>query len=82
MSIRSSKDQLEKLPLDKLKLETAKNAWVALKYYFDGGGNGSEAKVACVVIGTLAKEEQSRNNARSLDLIEKRLLLGNKRIKA
>ena len=60
---------------EKLKQEGEKKAWVALNYYFDGGGNGPEAKVAVVALGTLAKELQSKNNARQLDMVEKRLLL-------
>ena len=70
-----SKEELRKKNVTVVKQETEKEAWIALRRYFDGAGNGQEAKVACVVVGTLAKEEQSKNNARQLDIIEKRLAL-------
>lgn len=72
--VGQSKEQLQKLSLKDIKEKTSHDAWIALKQYFDGKGNGPEAKVACVVIGTLAREEQAKNNARQLDLLEKRLL--------
>jgi hypothetical protein len=68
-----SKEQLLKMGAHELKQAVGVDAWVSLKQYFDGKGNGPEAKVACVVIGTLAREDQSRNNARQLDLLEQRL---------
>ena len=73
--VKSSKEQLSKLSLEKLKKEGEKKSWVALNYYFDGGGNGPEAKLAVVTIGTLAKEAQAKNNSRQLDIVEKRLKL-------
>lgn len=72
--VGKSKEQLSKQDLESLKLDVAKDSWVSLKQYFDGRGNGQEAKVACVIIGTLAREEQAKNNARQLDILEKRLL--------
>ena len=71
--VYESKDQLSKKPLHQLKDMVNKDAWIALSQYFNKKGNGSEAKVACVVIGTIAREMQSQNNARQLDIIEKRL---------
>ena len=71
--IGKSKEQLQKSELVDLKKDVAKDAWISLKQYFDGRGNGPEAKVACVVIGTLAREEQAKNNSRQLDLLERRL---------
>ncbi len=73
--VKRSKEQLLKMTTDGLKREAEHKCWVALNYYFDGGGNGPEAKVAVVTLGTLAKEAQSKNNARQLDIIEKRLAL-------
>jgi hypothetical protein len=74
MYIGKNKEQLMKQDLSTIKGDVGKQAWVSLEQYFDGKGNGPEAKVACVVIGTLAREEQSKNNSRQLDLLEKRLL--------
>ena len=75
MVVKRSKEQLSKMTIGELKTEGEKKCWVALHYYFDGGGNGPEAKVAVVTLGTLAKEAQATNNSRQLDLIEKRLSL-------
>jgi hypothetical protein len=69
-----SREQLIEYDIDDLKASVEKDSWITLKQYFDGKGNGPAAKVACVVIGTLAKEQQSKNNARQLDIIERRLL--------
>jgi hypothetical protein len=71
--IGKSKEQLKQVGLPEVKKEVEQDAWIALKQYFDGKGNGPEAKVACIVIGTLAREEQSKNNARQLDIIEARM---------
>jgi hypothetical protein len=73
--IGESKEQLAKKDLKDLRTAVQKDAWISLKQFFDGAGNGAEAKVACVVIGTLAREEQAKNNARQLDILEKRLML-------
>ena len=70
-----SKTELAVKTTQDLKRVVEKDAWIALRQYFSGLGNGSEAKVACVIIGTLAREEQAKNNARSLDILEKRLML-------
>ena len=78
MSVKQSKDQLSKLSTNELKKEGEKKAWVAINYYFDGGGNGPEAKVAVVAIGILAKELQANNNSRQLDFVETRLKQLNK----
>ena len=59
--------------LTELKKNTAFKAWTELHSYFEKKTNGVVAKVACIVIGTLAREEQSKNNARQLDIIERRL---------
>ena len=66
--VKRSKEQLQKLSTDNIKIEVEKDCWISLKRYFDGWGNGPEAKIAVVALGTLAKEQQSRNNARQLDL--------------
>lgn len=77
LTVKKSKEELLKLSTEQLKTEVEKDCWVALKQYFDGKGNGSEAKIAVVALGTLAKESQAKNNARQLDLVEKRLLTSN-----
>lgn len=73
--IGESKEQLAKKEVGELKQAVQKDAWISLKQYFDGAGNGPEAKIACVVVGTLAREEQAKNNARQLDLLERRFML-------
>ena len=77
MPVKQSKDQLSEMNVDQLKKEGEKKAWVAINYYFDGGANGPEAKVAVVAIGILAKELQAKNNSRQLDLVEERIKLLN-----
>ena len=57
------------------KKTAEKQAWNTLVDYFKGKGNGPAAKIAVGVIGTLAREDQSRNNARQLDIIEERMKL-------
>ena len=44
-------------------------------YRLSGAGNGPEAKIACIVIATLAKDYQSKNKERQLNLLERRLNL-------
>lgn len=73
--VGESKDQLSQRTVEELKNFVAKDAWISLRQYFTGAGNGPEAKVACVVITTLTREQQARNNARQLDLMERRFLL-------
>lgn len=72
--IKENKEVLLKKNIPELKDIVTKDCWVALRQYFDGKGNGPEAKIACVVLSTLAKEQQSKNNARQLDIIERRLI--------
>lgn len=67
-------EALKDVKITEVKQQVGRDAWIALKQYFAGANNGTEAKVACVVIGVLAKEEQSKNNARQIDIIERRLL--------
>lgn len=78
--IGKSKEQLMKNETSELRDEAEKRAWVELVQYFDGKGNGPAAKVACVVVGTTAKERQSANNARSLDLISQRMGLHSQKV--
>lgn len=73
--INVAKSQLRKQPLDELKAEVEKEAWIALKAFFDGTGSGIEAKIAVVALGVLARELQAKNNARQLELMERRLSL-------
>ncbi len=76
-NVMASKESLEKHSLVDLKREVEKDAWIALKQYFDGRSNGSEAKVAGIIIATLTREMQAINNSRQLDILEKRLKLLN-----
>jgi len=71
--IGKSKEQLAQMETTDIKKQVEKDSWIALKQYFDGRGNGPEAKIAVVVVGTLAKEDATKNNARQLDLVEMRL---------
>lgn len=70
--VGKSREELLRKDTKDLKAEVTKDAWVSLKQYFDGRGNGPEAKVACVVIATVAKEAQSTNNERALQMMEAR----------
>jgi hypothetical protein len=70
-----SKEQLEAMPLEKLTESVNKHAWVALEQYFGGKGNGPEAKIAVVVIGTVVKQRAIENTTRQLDIITQRLHL-------
>jgi len=58
---------------DKMEKEVYKESLVSLLHYFNGGGNGPEAKLACAALGTLAKREQASNNRKSLDLVVQKL---------
>jgi hypothetical protein len=73
--VQKSKAELGLETTDTLKALVEKDAWVSLKQYFSGKANGPEARVACVVISTLARERAAVNNARQLALLEKRFLL-------
>lgn len=73
-SVMPSKAEIAENSLEQIKTNVEKECWVALQQYFNGKGNGPEAKIAVVTLGTLAKEQQSKNNSRQLDLVEKRLL--------
>jgi hypothetical protein len=73
--VGENKQQLSTRSTDELKEMVCRDAWIALRQYFCGAGNGPEAKVSCVVITTLTREFQARNNARSLDLLERRLAI-------
>lgn len=81
MEIKRSKEELRKVDATQLKGEVERESWIALRQYFDGKGNGSEAKIAVVALGILVKEKQASNNQRKLDIIERGLengkLLGN-----
>lgn len=70
-----SKDELLKLDLIEIKEKVEKDAWISLKEYFDGAGNGAAAKIAVVALRVLATEQQAKNNSRQLDLVEHRLAL-------
>ena len=80
--VKDSKEKLRKynaaeLPDDtfgELEQKVYKESLVSLLFYFNGGSNGPEAKVACVALGNLAKREQSANNRKSLNIVSKRIL--------
>ena len=73
--VKLSKSELRRKDVQELRTGVEKESWIALSQYFNGAGNGAEAKVAVVVLGTLARERQVANNSRQLDIMEKRLLL-------
>jgi len=45
---------------ENLKKLVTKEAWVSLLQYFKGSGYGAEAKMACVVLGILAREKHNK----------------------
>ena len=73
--VGESKEQLAQKSTAVIKQEVEKDSWIALRQYFCGAGNGPEAKIACVVLSTLAREQQAANNKRQLDLVERRISL-------
>lgn len=73
--VGKTKENLSLQPVETIKADVTKDAWIALRQYFCNAHNGAEAKVACVVISTLAREFQARNNSRQLDILERRLQL-------
>lgn len=74
--VKKSKQQYMKDSRLNLKEVADKKAWVALNQYFDGAGNGPEAKVACVVITNVIREMQAENNKEQLALNRERIKLG------
>jgi len=73
--IKTGRETLLKEDTSALKNLVEKDCWIALRQYFEGAGNGPEAKIACVVLSTLAREKQAANNRRQLDIIENRLAI-------
>lgn len=71
--IKESRESLLKRDLHELESLVEKDCWVALRQYFEGAKNGPEAKIACVLLATLARKQQAKNNARQLDIIERRM---------
>ena len=72
------KQSIAKLPNEiygPLEQDVYKESLVALLYYFNGGSNGPEAKIAVASLGNLAKREQSSNNRKSLEIVSERLNL-------
>ena len=74
ITIGKSKLEWDKLNDKQIENRVEKDSWIALKQYFDGKGNASEAKIAVFVLGILAKKQQAMNNKRQLDIVEQRLL--------
>lgn len=77
-SVHASREQLGNLTIETLKGQVEKDAWVALKLFLSGFGNIVEAKISAIVLNVIVKEMQAKNNARSLDIISKRLGLKGK----
>jgi len=79
--MKSNKDVIRKhsiaqLPNDiygQLEQEVYKESLVSVLYYFNGGANGPEAKIAVAVLGNLAKREQATNNRKSIELVAEKL---------
>ena len=71
--IGKTKEQYEKLTTDELWTEMERKAVVAINQYYDGKGNGPEAKLSAVVIGATTKRDQTRNGARALDMVAARI---------
>lgn len=79
MVVYQTKDSLRKMDVETLRKEVIKDAWVSLKQYFDGAGNGSEAKIAVVALGISVKEQQAENNRKAIDLAYTKMF-GNKEL--
>lgn len=73
--VKQSRAQLLQTELSSLKQDAEKQAWAALNQYFDGAGNGPEARIACIVLTALVREHQATNHSRQLSIVERRLLL-------
>ena len=70
------KHSIAKLPEEiygKLEQEVYKESLVSVLYYFTGGANGPEAKIAVAVLGNLAKREQATNNRKSIELVAEKI---------
>lgn len=68
LKVYSERSKMRELSIKDIKQMVVKDAWISLKQYFDGNGNGNEAKVAAVALGIVAKEKQAENNKRAVDL--------------
>ncbi len=68
--VKESRSQLMEKPTQVLKLVAEKQAWAAINQYFDGMGNGVEAKIACNILIILVRERQANNITRHLNIIE------------
>ena len=68
MKIYDSREKLRKVDVGEIKKQVIKDSWISLRQYFDGAGNGSEAKIAVVALGIAVKEQQAENNQRAVDL--------------
>lgn len=75
MGTWKTQEAYTQIQTEQLKKEVEKKAWIAFDQHFDGKGNGPEAKIAAVVVTSIGREKQSKNNERSLDLIEEKMKL-------
>ena len=81
MSIYTKRQELIKTDVDVIKKDVILRSWASLKQYFDGNGNGSEAKVAVITLGIIAKEQQAENNRRAVDLAYSKFMNNPKNLK-
>lgn len=71
--VMRSKTELKKLSVEELREGLYKDCLVSLTQYFEGRGNGPEAKVASIVYTAIGRENATRNNEKSLALVEAKL---------
>jgi len=64
----NNKDKFRKMSLQELRLHNELEAETAIATYFEVGNNGPEAKLASGYIASKAKDRQSENNSRLLDI--------------
>ena len=68
MKVYETKELMRQKSVAELKKGVVEESWISLRQYFDGAGNGSEAKIAVVALGIAVKEQQADNNKRAVDL--------------
>ena len=79
--VKESEEQLKAKGLEQLKSDAELQSWIKINRYFQGAGNGPEAKIAVVVIGNIIKERAIKNTTRLLDMQSEKMnnrLEGNK----
>lgn len=76
LTIGKSKEEWDKKTSKEIQELVEKDSWIELKQYFDGKGNTVQAKIAVMTLGIIARREQSKNNARALDMAARQKSLG------